>query len=327
MNAILVTGGAGYIGSHCCKALAAAGYQPVVYDNLSRGNKGTVKWGPLEQGDLQDGARLANVLKKYQPLAVMHFAAYAYVGESFENPLLYWHNNVSASLTLVEAAYRAGVMNLVFSSSCATYGAQSQTPLRVEAPQRPVNPYGNTKLAVEMLLRDMTPLGLQSAVLRYFNAAGADPDGEIGECHDPEPHLIPRILQVAQGRLPHLDIFGDDYPTPDGTCVRDYIHVSDLADAHVLALRHLLAGRGSVTACLGAGRGVSVRTLVAAAEHVTGHPIPVRVGPPRPGDAPFLVADATEAESLLGFVPSRSDLQTIIETAWRWECRSLPKKI
>jgi UDP-glucose-4-epimerase GalE len=322
MPTILVTGGGGYVGSHACKALAAAGCTPVVYDNLGRGHRELVRWGPLEVGDVCDGARLDEVFAKHRPEAVMHFAAFAYVGESVEDPALYYRNNVGGTLELLEAMRRAGVGALVFSSTCATYGVPDRMPITEGTPQRPINPYGTTKLVIEHVLRDFdAAYGLRSVSLRYFNAAGCDPDGEAGEIHDPEPHLIPRVLMAAAGELPQVDIFGTDYPTPDGTCLRDYIHVADLAQGHVQALDHLQRGGATTAVNLGTGRAFSVREVIAAAERVTGRRIQVRAGPRRPGDPPVLVADATRARTLFGFAPRFTEIEPIVATAWRWHTR------
>jgi UDP-glucose-4-epimerase GalE len=322
MPAILVTGGAGYVGSHACKALAAAGYTPVTYDNLGRGHRELVRWGPLEVGELADRARLDEVFARHRPEAVMHFAAFAYVGESVQDPALYYRNNVGGTLELVEATRRAGVEALVFSSTCSTYGVPERMPIDEDTPQRPINPYGATKLAIERMLADYgAAYGLRSASLRYFNAAGCDPDGETGELHDPETHVIPRVLMAAAGEIEHVEVFGTDYPTPDGTCLRDYIHVADLARGHVQALDYLKRGGATVAVNLGTGRGFSVREVIAAAEQVTGRRIPVREAPRRPGDPPVLVADPARARALLGFAPRYTELAPIVATAWRWHTR------
>jgi UDP-arabinose 4-epimerase len=322
MSTILVTGGAGYVGSHACKALAAAGHTPVVYDNLSRGHREFARWGPLEVGDLGEAAKLDAVFARHRIDAVMHFAALAYVGESVEQPALYYRNNVGGTLELLEAMRRAGVKRLVFSSTCATYGVPERMPITEDLPQQPINPYGATKLMIERVLRDYEPAyALRSVALRYFNAAGCDPDGEVGEDHKPETHLIPRVLMAADGMLPHIDVFGTDYPTPDGTCLRDYIHVADLADGHVRALDYLQRGGASTAINLGTGRAFSVREVIAAAERVTGRRIPVHEGARRAGDPPVLVADATRARTLLGFAPRFTEIAPIVETAWRWHKR------
>jgi UDP-glucose-4-epimerase GalE len=318
-NTVLVTGGAGYIGSHACKALALAGYRPVVFDNLSRGHREAVRWGPLVEGDTADRASLAGALEAHRAFAVMHFAAFAYVGESVTEPALYYRNNLAGTLSLLDAMVEAGVDKIVFSSTCATYGNPASVPMGETAPQHPVNPYGETKLAIERALHWYgQAYGLRSASLRYFNAAGADPEGEIGELHNPETHLIPLILQAALGQRPHIDIYGTDYPTPDGTAIRDYIHVQDLAEAHLRALEHLAAGRESTALNLGTGRGHSVREVIRVAEKVTGRPIPCREAPRRPGDPPALVADPGLAAELLGWRARASDLETIVRTALAW---------
>jgi UDP-arabinose 4-epimerase len=318
-GAVLVTGGAGYVGSHFCKAVAREGFKPIVLDNLVFGHESAVRWGPLEQGDISNRVRLDELFEQYQPAAVMHFAAYAYVGESVTDPGKYYRNNVAGTLTLLEAMRDHGVGKLVFSSTCAIYGTPERMPIPESAPQRPINPYGTSKLMVEMMLRDFDAAhNVRSMVLRYFNAAGADPDGEIGELHDPETHLIPLALDAAVGRGPPLTIFGDDYDTPDGTCIRDYVHVSDLADAHVLALQALERGGKSAAYNLGTGRGVSVREVVEAVERVTGLAVPHSIGPRRPGDPASLISQALRAASELGWQPQLSDLDTIVATAWAW---------
>ncbi|MBB6097607.1 UDP-arabinose 4-epimerase [Deinobacterium chartae] len=319
---ILVTGGAGYIGSHACKALAAAGYTPVTFDNLEYGHEWATQWGPFEHGDLQDPERLREVLQIHRPAAVMHFAAYTYVGESVQEPGKYYRNNVGGTLNLLEAMRETGVKIMVFSSTCATYGPPERLPLTEDHPQRPISPYGRTKLVVEGMLGDFeAACGLRWAALRYFNASGADPEGQIGEDHDPETHLIPLILDAAAGLRPAITVFGEDYDTPDGTAIRDYIHVTDLADAHVLALKRLLEGGPSAAYNLGNGQGFSVREVIQAAERVTGRPIPVEVGPRRAGDPPRLVGDATKARNELGWTPRYADLEVILQTAWNWHTR------
>ncbi|MEX1153032.1 UDP-glucose 4-epimerase GalE [Parvibaculum sp.] len=319
MTVVFVTGGAGYIGSHTAKALHRAGFTPVVIDNLSRGHEWAVKWGPLEKIDLADGAALDAAFARHRPAAVLHFAAFAYVGESVSNPYLYYRNNVGGTLSLLEAMRRADCGKIVFSSTCATYGIPDKTPISEDAPQRPVNPYGASKLMVERILADAGAAhDLRSVCLRYFNAAGADPDGDIGEAHDPETHLVPLALQAAAGANTALSIFGDDYATPDGSCIRDYIHVSDLADAHVLALRWLLDGNPSRQFNLGNGRGYSVREVVEAVRRISGRAVPVEVGPRRAGDPPVLVADARRAADELGWKPQRVDLDAQIADAWNW---------
>jgi UDP-arabinose 4-epimerase len=322
-NSVLVTGGAGYIGAHACKALARARYLPVSYDSLVNGHEWAVKWGPLVRGDILDRQRIDRVIAEYRPVAIMHFAAFAYVGESVGDPAKYYRNNVMGSLTLLEAARDAGIQNFIFSSTCATYGTPASLPIVEATPQFPMNPYGASKLMVERILADFgSAHGIRSAVLRYFNAAGGDKDGEIGEDHQPETHLIPLVLDAAAGRRQNVTIFGADYPTPDGTCLRDYIHVSDLADAHVLALDRLLAGAASDAFNLGNGQGFSVRQVVDAVERITGLKVPVRLGDRRPGDPAALVCDAGKARDVLGWRPRLSDLDEIIRTAWAWHQRA-----
>ena len=323
---VLVAGGAGYVGSHTCKALAAAGFLPVVYDSLSTGHRGFVRWGPLIEGDLLDRETLARAFAGHRPAAVLHFAACTDVGESVEDPARYYRNNVVGALNLMDAAHAQGVVPIVFSSTCAVYGAPPAVPVREDAPLVPVNPYGHTKLAVERALCDYdAAYGLRSVRLRYFNACGADPDGEIGESHDPETHLVPRAILAAMGRLAELAVFGDDHPTPDGTPVRDYVHVCDLADAHVAAVRRLLDGGASLSVNLGTGRGLSVREIVSAVTRVTGLEVPCRLAPRRPGDPAVLVADGARARRLLGFSAPRSDVETIVRTAHAWLHRGAPR--
>jgi UDP-arabinose 4-epimerase len=318
-STVLVTGGAGYIGSHTAKELALAGYRVVVYDNLSRGNRWAVRWGPFEEGDLQDQDRLRKVLTEYQVDAVLHFAAFAEVGESMRSPDIYFGNNVAGSLSLLNAMHVTGVRRIVFSSTCAIYGVPEVVPITEDNPKAPSSPYGESKLAVEKMLHwEGVCRGLQWMALRYFNAAGCDADGEIGESHDPETHLIPSLLNAALGRRPACPIFGGDYPTPDGTCIRDYIHVADLANAHVRALHHLESGGSSTALNLGTGDGYSVNQILAAAEAVTGRPIPVVRQDRRPGDPPRLVAAPQRAFSTLRWKPAHSSIENILETAWRW---------
>jgi UDP-glucose-4-epimerase GalE len=313
-----VTGGAGYIGSHACKALAAKGYVPITYDNLSRGNFWAVKWGPLEKGDIGDPQRLRAVLQKYQVRGLMHFAAYAYVAESVEQPLLYYKNNFANTAVLLQTLIDFQGIPIVFSSSCTTYGVPERVPISEDDPQRPINPYGYSKLFVERMLADLNlAYGLPWIALRYFNAAGADPNGEIGEAHDPETHLIPLALAAARTGRP-LRIFGDDYDTPDGSCVRDYIHVSDIADAHVRALDHLLNGGESCALNLANSRGYSVKEVIAAAEKVSGRSIRSEIAARRVGDPPVLIGDANRARALLDWHPVRSDLKMQIADAWNW---------
>jgi len=318
-KSVLVTGGAGYIGSHACKILARAGYRPVVFDNMSRGHREAVRWGPLVEGNLADRGRLTAALVEHRVSAVMHFAAYAYVGESVADPAIYYRNNLGGTLSLLDAMREAGVGKIVFSSTCATYGTPDSVPIRETAPQLPVNPYGETKLAIERALRWYgDAYGLRSVSLRYFNASGADPDGEIGELHEPETHLVPLVLQAALGQRAQIDIYGTDYPTPDGTAIRDYIHVQDLAEAHLGALEHLADGGESAALNLGTGRGHSVREVVRVAEAVSGRPIAWRDTARRPGDPPVLVADPSLAAELLGWRARVSDLETILRTALAW---------
>jgi UDP-arabinose 4-epimerase len=319
---ILVTGGAGYIGSHTAKALAAAGYTPVVVDNLSNGHEWSVKWGPFERGDLSDARWVADVVRRHRVGAVVHFAASAYVGESMTQPRKYFHNNTVNTLQLLDVMVDAGVQSIVFSSTCATYGIPQRLPLDETHPQAPVNPYGESKLAVERILHWYgQAYGLRWVALRYFNAAGADPEGEIGEVHDPETHLIPLVIGAALGQRPPVGVFGTDYPTPDGTAIRDYIHVMDLADAHIRALEHLARGNTSVALNLGTGEGHSVRSVIEAVESVGGRPVPRVDSPRRPGDPPSLVANAARAREVLGWTPRYPELRTIVEHAWRWHTR------
>ncbi|RMH43327.1 MAG: UDP-glucose 4-epimerase GalE [Alphaproteobacteria bacterium] len=313
---VLVTGGAGYIGSHTCKALARQGWIPVTLDNLSRGHAEAVRWGPLVRADVRDRAAVAAAIREHGIRTVLHFAAYAYVGESVAEPLLYYDNNVAGMISLLEAAAETGVSGIVFSSSCATYGHPDRIPVAETAPQNPLSPYGRTKLFCERILEDNAAAGGPRFVsLRYFNAAGTDPEGELAERHYPETHLIPLALQAASGAGPELTIFGNDYDTPDGTCIRDYIHVTDLAEAHVRAVAHLEGGGGSVAVNLGSGKGHSVLEVLETIARVTGRPVPARFGPRRPGDPAQLFADPTLARQVLGFATRRSDLRTIIADA------------
>ena len=316
---VLVPGGAGYIGSHTCKALAAAGYVPVTLDSLVYGHRDAVRWGPLVEADLADRAGLERVIREHRIAAVVHFAAYAYVSESMTDPGRYFHNNVTCSLNLLDAMKATGVRRLVFSSSCATYGIPDAVPIAEDTPQRPVNPYGESKLMVERALHwHGVAHGLKSISLRYFNASGADAAGELGERHDPETHLIPLAIDAALGRAPPLKVMGTDYDTPDGTAVRDYIHVTDLADAHVRSLAYLERGGASAALNLGTGQGHSVREVIAMVERVTGLTVPRTDAPRRAGDPPALVAAAGRAQALLGWQPASSDLETIVRTATAW---------
>jgi UDP-arabinose 4-epimerase len=323
MNNILVTGGAGYVGSHACKALADAGYVPVTFDNLVFGHRWAVQWGPLVEGDILDREALDRAFREFKPQAVMHFAAFAYVGESVSNPGKYYRNNVAGTLKLLEAMRDHQVGHLVFSSTCAVYGHPQAVPITEDHPLNPVNPYGASKWMAERMLDDFAAAhGLRSIRLRYFNAAGAEPSGEIGESHDPETHLIPLALDAAAGIRPNVTIFGDQYATRDGTCIRDYIHVSDLARAHLLALRALESGHAGCAFNLGNGRGFTVREVIAAVEAVTGRSIPVSKGPARPGDPAALVGDALAIQRDLGWRPAHSDLLAIVRSAWRWHQRA-----
>lgn len=319
-ESILVTGGAGYIGSHVCKALASHGYLPVVYDDLSGGYRQSVRWGPLVVGDLLDGTQLDAAFRKHRPQAVIHLAGNIAAGESVRDPAKYYGNNLVGSLTLMEVMRARGLNALVFSSSAAVYGDAEVMPIRESAPIRPSNPYGHTKAMTEQFLRDYVAYGLRSVSLRYFNAAGADPDGELGEMHEPETHLIPLVLEAAGGLRSQIDVYGCEHPTPDGTCIRDYIHVSDLAEAHVLALRRLSegGGEGAEAYNLGNGRGFSVREVIEAAERVTGRRVPRRECPSRPGDPPRLIADATLASEVLGWRQAHAELETQIGHAWNF---------
>jgi UDP-arabinose 4-epimerase len=316
---VLVTGGAGYIGSHAAKALAKAGHEPVVLDNLSSGHRWAVKWGRLLDWDLADGDRISQFLQKERVDAVMHFAAWLLVGESVQEPRKYYWNNVVNTLRLLDAMLAAGVKRIVFSSSAATYGNPRTVPIPEDHPKEPVNPYGETKLAMERALQWYgNAYDLRWMALRYFNAAGADHDGELGESHDPEAHIIPLTIKAALGQRPHVEIYGTDYPTPDGTAIRDYIHVTDLADAHVRALDYLTRGGESRALNLGTGHGYSVRDVINAVGKIAPQPVPVREGPRRAGDPPVLVADASHAGTVLGWKPQYSDLETIIQDAWKW---------
>ncbi|MGE3298352.1 MAG: UDP-glucose 4-epimerase GalE [Porticoccaceae bacterium] len=318
-KAVLVTGGAGYIGSHVCKALAAAGYLPVSYDDLRTGHAELVKWGPLELGDVADGARVAAVVDKYAIGACMHLASSAYVGESMTHPERYWHNNVVGGCLLVDALIASGVRHVVFSSSCAVYGEPDSGVLTEQTAKAPINPYGRTKLAMEWLLADRAAAGaLDYVALRYFNAAGCDPDGETGEWHEPETHIIPLLLDVALGRRDAFSVFGTDWPTPDGTCIRDYVHVADIAAAHLQALAALQSGMRSDAINLGSGSGFSVRQVHAVCEQVTGRNIRLIDQPRRAGDAAALVASNGRARTVLGWQQHYSELADMVASAWRW---------
>lgn len=317
MKHVIVTGGAGYIGSHACKALARRGYLPITIDNLSQGHREAVKWGPLERFDLLEPG-LADLIAYYAPVAVLHFAALAYPGQSVQDPAIFYRNNVAGTLNLLDAMRTAGVQNLVFSSSCAVYGEAESLTLDENSPIAPVSPYGHTKAMCErMILGYGRAYGLKSVILRYFNAAGADPDGDIGEDHIPEPHLIPNLLKAAAGEAT-FEIHGTHYPTPDGTCIRDYVHVQDLARAHFLALDHLLAKRTGGIFNLGSGRGYSVLEAKKAAERVTGKTISALQCRARPGDPSYMWSDSQLARAVLGWQSEISDIDTILATAWAW---------
>lgn len=315
---VLVVGGAGYIGSHTCLKLAEAGFLPIVYDNLSKGHKEFVKWGPLAVGDIRDRARLTEVLEYYAPSAIIHFAALIEVGESMRDPLAFYDNNVTGSLTLMAAAKAADIRALVFSSTCATYGIPQQIPIVESHPQSPINPYGRTKLMVEQALRDLDRhADLRSVSLRYFNAAGADLEGRIGEWHTPETHALPLAIQTALGMRPNFEVYGSDYETRDGTCVRDYVHVLDLAEAHVRSVQYLLDGGDTLAINLGTGTGTTVQELLTAVEVVSGRNVPTTFKPRRPGDSPTLVANNETARKVLQWQP-RFSLEEIVQSAWHW---------
>lgn len=324
---VLVTGGAGYVGSHSCKAFAEAGWNIVVYDNLSRGWRDFVQFGELFEGDLLDADRLDEAFEKFKPEAVVHFAAFAYVGESVEQPGLYYENNTLGTVRLLEAMAKAGTDKIIFSSTCATYGVPTEMPITESMRQAPINPYGMSKLFVEKVLDDYEVAhGIRSVKLRYFNAAGASPDGEIGERHEPETHLIPLCIEGVLNDTFKLTIFGDDFETRDGTCIRDYIHVMDLADAHLKALDYLGGGGVSDVFNLGTGTGTSVLEIVHAVERVTGKPVPREIGPRRPGDPPALIASAEKAARVLGWKPVQSDVDSVIATAYQWHMKELARK-
>lgn len=328
MSTILVTGGAGYIGSHVALALQERGHQPIILDNLSRGHRDIVERAigkPVIVADTRDAQALDKLFSQRRIDAVMHFAAFIEVGESVKDPLSFYDNNVHGTVSLLAAMQKAGIHHFVFSSTCATYGTPIVVPIPEDHPQQPLSPYGQTKLVVERILADCErAFGLHSVNFRYFNAAGARPEGGLGEDHTPETHLIPLVLDVASGKRPSISIFGDDYDTPDGTCIRDYIHVSDLADAHVLGVEYLLAGGASTAVNLGNGRGFSVKEVIAAVERVTGTTIRVEMAARRAGDPPKLVGSSEKARKLLGWTPRFADLETIIAHAWAWH-RSKPQ--
>jgi UDP-glucose 4-epimerase len=317
---VLVTGAAGYIGSHAVRALLQAGHQVVALDNLSRGHRIAVPSSvPFIEADVRDGERVLDVLRSHRIECVLHFAAFAYVGESVDKPLLYYDNNTGGTLSLLRAVAQSDCRKIVFSSTCATYGEPETMPIVEDAPQKPINPYGASKLFSERMLRDLRPVlpGFSCAILRYFNVAGCADDGSLGEQHEPETHLIPIILQTALGQRAKVTVFGDDYPTPDGTCIRDYIHVEDLVDAHMAVMRALAPGEERIYN-LGIGRGHSVREVLTAARAVVGRPINVEMGPRRPGDPPTLSCDPSKILRDLGWKAQRTDLAQTIETAWRW---------
>jgi UDP-arabinose 4-epimerase len=323
---VIVTGGGGYVGAHTCKALARAGFTPVVFDNFSTGHRDFVRWGLQVEGDIRDHDALLQTIRSVRADAVLHFAACAYVGESVADPQKYYENNVVGSLSLLGAMLEGGCHKIVFSSSCAIYGEPEELPIRETAPKNPLSPYGASKMMVERILSDYSGAhGLSSIALRYFNAAGANPDGELGEFRDPETHLIPRAMMAIQGHIQDFAVFGTDYDTPDGTAIRDYIHVSDLADAHVASLRRLLGGGLGGAFNLGTGRGYSVQEVLDAIVVETGTSLRA-VGARRQGDPAVLVADATRARVELGFTPTVSDLKSIIKSAWAWHSRAHPKK-
>lgn len=318
-STVLVTGGAGYIGSHVCKALRNAGYVPVTYDDLSGGHRWSVRWGPFEKGSLSDSARLDAVMRRHSPVAVIHMAGLIAAGDSVVNPMNFYDVNVTGTLSLLASMRRNGVKQIVFSSSAAVYGEPQSELIDEQHPTAPINPYGAGKLVCERILQDfVAAYGIRALSLRYFNAVGADPDGQIGEAHIKETHLIPLVLAAASGRRPSIAIHGTDYPTPDGTCIRDYVHVSDLADAHALGISFLEAQTGNHVFNLGNGAGTSVKQVVEAARRVTGRPIMVQLKDRRPGDPAILVADAARAKAVLGWSPRYADLDKQIETAWKW---------
>lgn len=322
MIPILVTGGAGYIGSHTAKVLVKSGFEPVVYDNLSQGHRWAVKWGPFVEGDLSDIDLLKKTLADYKIQAVVHFAANCYVGESMADPRRYFGNNVINSYNLLNAMIDTGVRHIVFSSTCASYGVPDSVPITEKHPQQPISPYGESKLFVEKMLKwYANAYGFTYVALRYFNACGADPDAELGEDHDPESHLIPLVIMAVQGKISSLKVFGTDYPTPDQTAVRDYIHVADLADAHARALRSLLDGDASFACNLGTGNGYSVRQVIDSVERITGKAVPHENCPRRAGDPPVLVADASFARQKLNWIPQYTEIDKIVETAWNWHSK------
>jgi UDP-glucose-4-epimerase GalE len=319
-GSVLVTGGAGYIGSHACKALARAGYRVVAFDNLCAGHREAVKWGELVEGDITDRGAVVDALQRHRVSAVMHFAAFLDVGESVRTPAKYYRNNVAGALTVLDAMAEAGVQRFVFSSTCATYGEPHETPIAETHPQNPINSYGESKLAVERALPHFErAYGIHSMALRYFNASGADPDGDVGEDHAPEIHLIPRAIAAATGGS-GLQVFGDDYPTPDGTCLRDYVHVTDLADAHLKALEAIIETGASGAYNLGTGHPHSVREVIAAVERISGRSVPWSLAPRRPGDPAILFASPQKAHADLHWTPQLPGIDDIVRTAWAWHC-------
>ncbi|HYD18088.1 MAG TPA: UDP-glucose 4-epimerase GalE [Patescibacteria group bacterium] len=321
-NIILVTGGAGYIGAHVCKALSRCGYLPVAYDNLCSGNESHVKWGPFEEGDIRDTARLSEVIQRYRPGAIMHFAALIQVGESVSDPAKYYDNNVNGSLSLLQAARAHDIRHLVFSSTAAVYGMPQGEAINENHPLVPINPYGRTKLAMENMIRDFADAyGLKYAILRYFNAAGADVDGELGTAYKVDTHIVPLLMKVAAGEMSEIKVFGTDYASRDGTAIRDYIHVQDLAEAHVLALRRIRERDESLTLNLGTSEGHTVQEVLEKVREVTRRPVPSRATARRPGDPERLVADASRARDVLNWQPRHSDLHTIVSSAWDWHLK------
>ncbi len=319
---VLVTGGAGYVGAHICKSLSACGVGVVTFDNLSYGHRDFVKWGPFVKGDLSDTPALRRVFEEFRPSAIMHFAASSYVGESVTDPLKYYRNNVAGAINLLAVAVEFGVKSFVLSSSCATYGIPDSVTITEDNPQNPINPYGETKLVIERMLKSFDEAyGIRSVPLRYFNAAGADPEADIGEDHSPETHLIPLALDAAMGLRDDITVYGTDYETPDGTCVRDFIHVMDLADAHIKALEYLTEGGESTAFNLGSGSGHSVKEILASVKRVTGRDFKVTLGERRPGDPPRLVASSGKAATKLLWEPARGEIDLIVEDAWRWHCK------
>lgn len=327
MDKVLVTGGAGYIGAQTCKTLAKAGFLPIAYDDLSTGHAYAVQWGPLVEGDLSDKKKLSDTMEKFQPKAVLHFAASAIVPESMENPGKYYRNNVVTSISLLEAMRDYGISHLIFSSTCATYGKVKSIPIKENHPQRPINPYGRSKLMIEQMIADFEIAhGIHSVILRYFNVAGADLDGDIGENHDPETHLIPSIIHAALRIKKEVAVYGIDFPTNDGSAIRDYVHVQDLADAHVAALQYLLKEKKSAKINLGTGIGHSVLEIIDAVQKFSTNPIPVTISSKRNGDPAILAADNVLAQKLLGWTPRLSTLPSLIESAWLWQQKLLKKK-